>query len=246
MRCPLDQEGLLLLCQPAGQEMDGRGEISPGSQLPGYPSPPCLLHPSLVIPLQSCQHHTNTVCLTYPVILSAVRHRASEWQGLVMRLKCFLSAQEKGFSGNREWRNTGAWWGLAADFISLSEMIFALVDEGRELGRKSSLKITPRWCHQTHWDRWEQEPMRSRWAPARALLSHQLRVSRVPGSPVLVQGLHPLVRNLTNQVLFLIVAKNYNHPLCYTSVIILFWEHTSSDPVLRYHYLTLLPVWDFC
>jgi hypothetical protein len=61
-------------------------------------------------------------------------------------LKRFLSIEEKGFSGNTEGRNTGTWWSLAAEFISLSEMIFTLMlkmEEFRELGRRKSLKMAP-------------------------------------------------------------------------------------------------------
>lgn len=122
------------------------------SSLPDLPQLTCPPHPSPGIPLQSRQH--QKCCLSH--VLGY--HVSSERQGVrvtgaVMRLRCFLSAQEKGFAGSGEGRNTGSWWGLAADFISLSEMVFTLVlrMEGlREVGKGRKLS---RGQHQAHGDR---------------------------------------------------------------------------------------------
>ena len=67
--------------------------------------------------------------------MSAERHGASEWQEAVMRLKCFLSVQEKDFSRSREEGNT-------VDFTPLFEMIFILMlkmEELRELAKGKKL-----------------------------------------------------------------------------------------------------------
>lgn len=98
-------------------------------------------------------------CLTHSATMSA------ETQGVRVTGGCHEGGMFSLCSGERfgwkEWveRNTGGWWCLAADFISLLELIFTLVlkmRELRELGRKRTSTISPRWQHQVHWDRWEE------------------------------------------------------------------------------------------
>lgn len=132
------------------------------SSSPDLPVWACLPLPNLGIPLQSS---STAQCLTCSVIMSAERRGVLEWQRAVMRLKCFLSAREKGFAGGGEGRNMGAWWGLAADFISLSEMIFPSVlrmEEHRELKKGRKL---PWWHHQATEDRtqWEADLLQPRF-----------------------------------------------------------------------------------
>lgn len=141
-------------------EMD-RWEKDPAAQI--SQCEPASLFPTLGSHYKAPAPHKQ--CLTCSVIMSAERRGVLEWQRAVMRLKCFLSAREKGFAGGGEGRNMGAWWGLAADFISLSEMIFPSVlrmEEHRELKKGRKL---PWWHHQATEDRiqWEADLLQPRF-----------------------------------------------------------------------------------
>lgn len=144
-------------------------------------------------------------CLTHSATMSA------ETQGVRVTGGCHEAGMFSLCSGERfgwkEWveRNTGGWWCLAADFISLLELIFTLVlkmRELRELGRKRTSTIPPRWQHQVHWDRWEE------WFQPRFPLT---TYSEDHDSPVysckLVDDPDHVDRKLTKQVLSLIIEN---------------------------------------
>lgn len=184
-------------------KMDRRGK----TQQPGSPS--MSLPPSFQPWDRTTkrQHHTNTVCLTRSIIMSVARHGCQSDRGLSWGWNVFcLLGRKVCWRWGRE--EHGACWGLAADFISLSEMIFPSVlrmEEPRELGKGGSYPdATTR-----HWEMrtavHEKQTCSSQGAPwllAQKLLTFPVTLCEL----IHVNGPDPLARKLTEKVLPLITV----------------------------------------